>query len=153
MKEAVRAMFVKFKAHLIAGWVLICLFLLLNALVSNPSSSKAATRLALMQEDMAILLGQGGKVVNETSNAKYGGAFLTRYLSDEGWSDSLLSRYQATLVSRGWSQLGRRPLKYCKDGILATLEPNHGVIDGVGINYVGMTYNAMTIQECADRRR
>ncbi|MCP3657424.1 hypothetical protein [Herbaspirillum sp.] len=138
----------KFKSSLIAGAIFIWAIVLGAALMNNPSLSGAKSRLVIMKEEMDALLGQGGRVVDAEESAKYGGALLARLIGDEGWSRLLLQRYQETLVSRGWKRIQDTPILYCKDEILIKLQPNAGVTNGVGTNYIGMTYDASTIKRC-----
>jgi hypothetical protein len=106
------------------------------------------SKFGMMKNDMDALLGEGGSVLRSDGNIKYGNAVLVRIISDEGWSTALLRNYQKTLEVRGWKRIEDDEILYCKNGIQATLKPNDGVLDGKGVNYIGMTYNALTIKRC-----
>jgi hypothetical protein len=118
------------------------------ALVRNPGMVDMNSKFGMMKNDMDALLGEGGSVLRSDGNIKYGNAVLVRIISDEGWSTALLRNYQKTLEVRGWKRIEDDEIFYCKNGIQATLKPNDGVLDGKGVNYIGMTYNALTIKRC-----
>jgi hypothetical protein len=118
------------------------------ALKKNPSVSEAQSKFAMMKDDMGKLMSVGGKVVSSHQRSKYGGALIHKTLSDEGWSDDLIQKYEGILIERNWRKLVKSYRQYCKDGVLAEIEPNSGMHNGQGANGVSMTFDASTIEKC-----
>jgi hypothetical protein len=122
--------------------------LLVHALNVTPSKAEAVEKLAEMEKMSEAMLQQGGKVLRNQKNAKFGSALKTIVLSDEGWSDRLLHQYERVLESNGWIKVATRQIAYCKSGMFATITPSSGVQGGVGTNSIAIEYNARTIKQC-----
>ena len=141
----------RYKLHLIATMAILWVAVLLFAFTSNPSSADTGKKLHMMVGDMRQLMTLGGKVLVETQRAKYGSAIVYRVLSDEGWSNDLVRKYSAALLRNNWKPLPGSALSYCKEGVLAEIEPNSGTHDNKGTNMVSMVYDASSLRKCADK--
>jgi hypothetical protein len=114
-------------------------------ITSNPTDSEE--KLSLMKSDITQLLEIGGTVIERSENAKYGGAYISLLMSEVGWSEELMERYAAVLTRNGWVR--RNDLRgYCFSGMKLVMTRHSGMKDGIGVNYIGMTYNAQTIRDC-----
>ena len=149
MDSVVKRFWIKYKRYIIALALCIWATILVFALRTNPSAQEAKAKLVIMEADMDAAMQNGGKIIRSQSISKYGGALVSRLLSDEGWSIALMHKYQYTLVDRGWNAVGNTNLFYCKGGILAEFKPNSGVVDGIGTNYISMVYDPFTIRKCS----
>jgi hypothetical protein len=135
---------------MIASAIGIWAAVIVSALFSNPSLNQTQLKLSEMNNDLSYLLAQGGKVVSSTKLAKYGRAHSSRVIAVEGWSSALLARYVQTLQERKWKQLPGPDLEFCKDGMLAVLKENAGMLNRQSVNYLDMAFDAATIKKCSN---
>jgi hypothetical protein len=137
----------KHKKSILAILVIAWLVMLLIGFARQPRSGQVEMNYSTMQEDMKHLLRNGGKVVDSTDLVKPGRARVSRIIDVEGWSDSLLKKYQIALREKGWSQLNATD--FCKQGILAKVIANAGMQNGREINWISMEFDSLTPEKCA----
>lgn len=136
------------KHYVIALAVVLWLFMLVYALVKNPSATDASEKIDMMNGDMAMILVNGGNVVYRNENAKFGGALLSVLIRTDSWSNQLRERDIKTLVDLGWQQISTSPASFCKRGVIAEIQENVGNYKNVSTVLISMKYNATTIKAC-----
>ncbi|CAM2342036.1 hypothetical protein QZM46_29405 [Burkholderia vietnamiensis] len=136
------------KHYVIALAVVLWLFMLVYALVKNPSATDASEKIDMMNGDMAMMLVNGGNVVYRNENAKFGGALLSVLIRTDSWSNQLRERDIKTLVDLGWQQISTGPASFCKRGVIAEIQENVGNYKNVSTVLISMKYNATTIKAC-----
>ena len=139
----------RYKHLVIASTIGIWTLVVVSALFSNPSLNQAQLKLSEMNTDLDSLLVQGGKVVSSTKVAKYGRAHASRVIAMEGWSSALLARYVQTLQEKKWKRLPGPDLEFCRDGMLAVLKEDAGMLNKQSVNYLDVTFDAATIRKCS----
>ncbi|WP_157640595.1 hypothetical protein [Burkholderia ubonensis] len=136
------------KRYAIALAVMLWLFMLVYALVKNPSTTDASEKINMMNGDMSIMLANGGNVVYRNENAKFGGALLSVLIRTDSWSNQLKEQDVKTLVELGWQKISMSPVSFCKRGVIAEIQENVGNYKNVSTVLISMKYNATTIRAC-----
>lgn len=136
------------RRHLIALAVALWLFILIYALIKNPSTDDSSQKMSLMKGDMAIVLDNGGAVVYRKENAKFGGALLSVLIRADSWSQQIRENDIKTLVGLGWQQGLLSPASFCKQGMLAEINESVGNYKNMPTVLISMKYNATTIKTC-----
>ncbi|MFM0358990.1 hypothetical protein PQR12_36345 [Paraburkholderia nemoris] len=136
------------KHYVVALAVVLWLFILIYAVIKNPSTTDASVRMSMMKADMATMLGNGGAVVYRNENAKFGGALLSLLIRTDSWSQQLRDRDIKTLVDLGWQQMPTSPASFCKKGVLAEIQENVGDYKNTSTVLISMRYNATTSKIC-----
>lgn len=127
----------------IASWI----FVLAIGLARQPRSGHAGMSYSMMKQDIAFLLKNGGKVVESVDVLKPDRARVVRVIDVEGWSRSLMGKYQDSLLDKGWIQ--KNSTKFCKKGVLAKITANAGMRNGRESNLVAMEFDYYSLKECA----
>lgn len=141
-------MFERGKPYLIAVLLLAWGWAFFGSLLKNPSVSEIKAQEIMIKNDLQLLLSHGGHVLSSTANAKYGSAYVAYNISVEGWSEALMQKYDATLISLNWVRLPNQHYRYCKDGVLGKLEANAGTLDKQSFNRIAFEFNAGTLKVC-----
>jgi hypothetical protein len=136
------------RRYVVALVVVIWLFVLVYALIKNPSTTNAAQEMSVMKSDMGAMLANGGVVVYRNENAKFGGALLSVLVRTDSWSAQLRDRDIKTLIDLGWQQLPVSPSVLCKNGMLADIQEDVGNYKNISTVMISMKYNATTIKSC-----
>lgn len=136
------------KHYVVALAVMLWLFILIYALIKNPSTTDASERMSMMKNDMASMLENGGAVVYRNENAKFGGALLSVLIRMDSWSPQLREQDVKTLIDLGWQQVPTSPASFCKRGVLAQIQENVGDYKNTPTVLISMRYNATTVKAC-----
>ncbi|AJC20517.1 hypothetical protein [Pandoraea pulmonicola] len=137
-----------FKHYAIALGVVLWLFVVIFAMVKNPSTTDASAKMTMMKADMARMLANGGDVIYRNESAKFGGALLSIMIRKAAWTERLRDMYIETLVGLGWRQTQTGPATFCKGGVIAEIHPSVEDYKGVPVVLIGMMYDATTINSC-----
>lgn len=141
--------FERYKPHALALGVGICVLLLINAVVSNPTLGQAQSGLRMMRQEADAVLANGGKVIDRDTVAKYGVARLGFVIAAEGWSSALKQRYINTLIERNWTRLPGNDIRLCKGSTMVTLRTDAGMIGNQSVNTLQFLFDGWTKKECA----
>ena len=122
----------------------------LHLVKSHPTDTHE--KFTRMQADIDNLLKVGGTVIDRSENFKYGSAYVLLVMSETGWSQELMSKFDVELKERQWV---KHPVldAYCLDGMQIVVRRHTGMHNGVGTNFVGATYDASTIKQCSEASR
>ncbi|MGZ2747203.1 hypothetical protein [Burkholderia stagnalis] len=136
------------KRYAIALAVMLWVFMLVYALVKNPSTTDAGEKINMVKGDMAMMLANGGNVVYRNENAKFGGALLSVLVRADSWSHQLKEQDIKTLVDLGWRRVSTNPGSFCKQGMVAEIQEDVGNYKNVPTVLISIKYNATTIRAC-----
>ena len=118
---------------------LLALVFMISAIKNNPTD--AAPKLHIMRDDMEEVLKNGGVVVMNSYNSKYGSTYL--YLA---------KKYSESLSDLGWKRSNfDGNVSFCKYGINAEVQRNVEYGESKAVYGINMTYNALTIRRCSEQ--
>ncbi|WP_414447223.1 hypothetical protein AB4851_10995 [Burkholderia sp. 22PA0099] len=74
------------------------------AIKNNPTDT--AKKLHVMRHDVRVILINGGVVVTDSCNSKYGSAYYYAGIDAKSWSPILADSYSKGLLALGWKERG-----------------------------------------------
>lgn len=136
------------RQYVVALVVVLWLFVLVYALIKNPSANNSIKEMGVMKSDMGALLANGGVVVYRNESAKFGGALLSVLIRTDSWSPQLRDRDIETLIDLGWQQHQSNRFSLCKNGMLMDIQENVGDYKNMSTVLISMRYNPTTVRVC-----
>lgn len=129
---------------------LLALVFMISAIKNNPTD--AAPKLHIMRDDMEEVLKNGGVVVMNSYNSKYGSAYLYVGIDAKTWTPDLAKKYSESLSDLGWKRSNfDGNVSFCKYGINAEVQRNVEYGESKAVYGINMTYNALTIRRCSEQ--
>ena len=139
------------------GWTLAIFWGLgagLMAMLQSPSKLDSEAHLKVMVLDMDAALRMGGSVDSTYSNAKVGGALLSKNINANSWNPDVARSYQQELMRRGWVKKSDdgNTITFCKDNMLARVNLFSEKDNSLGLPHeiygFAMIYDATTKRLC-----
>jgi hypothetical protein len=131
------------------GFISLWLTAIVYGLLINPSLSDSELRHTQMHKDMDALLSNGGVVVFEYENAKFGGTLLMRLISAASWTNEVKRKNLTSLSGMGWMEINSSNT-FCKNGAATTIN-EHDTYKNESAVSINMTYSTASKSLCGSK--